>query len=106
MQEIGKLAHSFDERIMLSAEALYTRFGKENGEALLAPYFRHTEWIPYEDSLLITDPEPLILYILSCHGNQNQYLGERFADFKALVKKKTARGFRVTKDSGIFLSYN
>lgn len=49
------------------------------------------------------DPEPLISYILSCHGNQNQYILERYKEFSAFVKKQTDPSFHVTKDAGCFL---
>ena len=74
MKEISRLVSDFDSRIVLSADCLYERFGRENGAEILAPYFNDVKWLSYEDSLLVPDAEPLILYILSCHGNQNQYL--------------------------------
>lgn len=106
MQEVSELVQSFDERITLSAEHLYERFGKENGAHILAPYFSQVNWTAYEDELIVTDAEPLISYILSCHGNQNQYLPDRYKDFRALVKKKTEHGFHITKNAGIFLCEN
>lgn len=102
MKEISRLVSDFDSRIVLSAECLYERFGRENGADILSPFFSEVVWIPYEDSLLVTDAEPLILYILSCHGNQNQYLLDHFAEFRTFVKKKTADGFSITKDAGLF----
>ena len=103
MQEIGQLAAEFDDRIVLSADKLYDKFGKENGAQILKPYFSSVEWIPYEDSLNVTEADPLISYILSCHGNQNQYIVDRYNDFRNFVRKRTAGGFHVTKDAGIFL---
>ena len=103
MKEVSKLVHDFDERIVLSADKLYERFGRENGQVILSPFFACTEWMAYEDSLLVPDPEPLISYVLSCHGNQNQYILEHYKEFRTYVKKKTSRGFHITKDAGIFL---
>lgn len=103
MQEIGRLAAEFDDRIVLSADKLYDKFGKENGARILKSYFPSVEWIPYEDSLNVTEAEPLISYILSCHGNQNQYIVDRYNDFRTFVRKRTAKGFHITKDAGIFL---
>lgn len=40
MKEVNTLMTGFDERIALSQETLYDRFGKENGAQLLAPCFR------------------------------------------------------------------
>lgn len=103
MQEITGLVKEFDDRITLSAEALYERFGKENGKEILQEYFPDVSWLQYEDSLLVTKSEPLIAYILSCHGNQNRYIVDKYHEFSALVKKKTDRGFNITKDAGAFL---
>ena len=73
MEEISNLVQEFDSRIILSGEKLYEKFGKENGKTLLSPYFSNISWKLYEDYLEVDTPEPLIDYILSCHGNQNQY---------------------------------
>lgn len=104
MQEVSRLVQDFDERIVLSGEKLYERFGRENGREILSPFFSQVSWASYEDSLLVPEPEPLISYILSCHGNQNQYLLDRYTEFRNFVKKRTAGGFRISKDAGIFLA--
>lgn len=103
MEEVRKMVQGFDDRIVLSANKLYEKFGKENGEAILQPYFDEIKWTSYEDSLLVPEPEPLISYVLSCHGNQNQYILDRYKEFSSYVKKKTSHGFSITKDAGIFL---
>ena len=103
MQEVSQLVQDFDNRIVLSADRLYERFGRENGTEILKPYFSHISWKSYNDSLLVPDAEPLISYILSCHGNQNQYLLDRYKDFRGFVARKTKDGFFITKDAGIFL---
>lgn len=103
MKEVSQLVQEFDEKIVLSADKLYEKFGKENGEELLEKSFAKVEWQQYQDCLVVTEPEPLISYVLSCHGNQGQYIGEKYNDFRAFVKKKTAEGFRITKDAGVFI---
>lgn len=103
MAEVSRLVHEFDERIMLSADKLYEKFGLENGAGILKEYFAETDWRLYEDSLLIPEPEPLISYILSCHGNQYQYISEHYTEFRSFVKKKTAGGFHITKEAGLFI---
>lgn len=103
MKEVSELVQGFDEHIVLAGENLYERFGKENGEELLKPFFGKIQWRTYEDYLLVPDPEPLISYILSCHGNQGQYIPERYREFFSYVKKKTDKGFRITKDAGVFI---
>lgn len=103
MKEISQLVTDFDSRIVLSADKLYERFGKENGELILNNYFSSVKWNSYTDSLLVSEPEPLISYILSCHGNQNQYILDRYKEFRNFVKNRSAQGFHITKDAGIFL---
>lgn len=105
MQEISKIAQSFDSRISLSDDPLPERFGLENGKSILSKYFSYVELKKYDDSLLITEAQPLIDYILSCHGNQNEYLSNRLKEFKIYVEDliKESNGIKITKDSGLFI---
>ena len=105
MKEVSELVQDFDEHIVLSADKLFERFGRENGRDILKPCFKDGEWRAYEDSLIVPDPEPLISYILSCHGNQGQYIPERYREFFAYVKKRTDGGLWITKDAGVFIGY-
>ena len=98
------LVQEFDSRIQLSGDALYARFGLENGAELLAPYFSEISTQLYDDALYVTDAAPLIEYILSCHGNQNQLLLDRYHEFRTFVERKVANGFHITKDAGLFLA--
>ena len=102
MKEISMLVKDFDSRIVLSADRLYEKFGKQNGGSILCEYFDDVLWSEYEDSLEVTKPEALISYVLSCHGNQNRFIVDRYSDFVAFVKKKTQDGFTVTKEAGVF----
>lgn len=105
MQEINQLVQGFDKRIVLSSDKLYERFGKENGTDILSPYFHgNCSWVSYEDELIVSDSDPLISYILSCHGNQNQYILEQYKEFCEYVRKKMKDGFHITKDAGIFIN--
>ncbi len=107
MREINDLVQGFDDRIALSAQRLYERFGKENGQEILAKHFSNVCWKQYEDGLLVTDIEPLISYILSCHGNQNQFILDRYKEFRSYVKKQMGEdGFSITKDAGLFICKN
>lgn len=103
MQEISALVQRFDSRIVLSADKLYEHFGLENGESMLRRHFSDVRLLRYEDSIELNRAEPLIEYILSCHGNQNQYLLDRYKDFRAFVEKQTTKNFHITKDAGVFL---
>ena len=95
MQEVSRLVTQFDDRITLSGENLYEHFGKENGAQALAPYFAEVDWQQYE---------PLIEYVLSCHGNQNQYILEKYNKFRKYVEGQIRNGYTITKDAGIFIS--
>lgn len=103
MKEISLLVTGFDDRIVLSADKLYEHFGKENGSQLLSPCFSRITWRPYEDFLLVPEAGPLISYILSCHGNQNQFILDHYKEFRTYIQKQVKTGFRITKDAGIFL---
>lgn len=104
MQEVSRLVTQFDDRITLSGENLYEHFGKENGAQALAPYFAEVDWHQYEDALIVTQAEPLIEYVLSCHGNQNQYILEKYNKFRKYVEGQIRNGYTITKDAGIFIS--
>lgn len=104
MQEVSRLVQDFDSRIVLSAEKLYEKFGKENGKEILAPFFSEIQWKAYEDSLIVLEPEPLISYVLSCHGNQGQYIIDKYKEFQSYVRKKTRDGFYITKEAGMFVA--
>lgn len=103
MKEITHLVQGFDNRIVLAAENLYDRFGLENGESILKTTFSNAALRRYEDAIEIKTAEPLLDYILSCHGNQNQILLDRYKEFKNYVTEKTRYGFHITKDAGIFI---
>lgn len=104
MIEISELAAEFDPKIKLAAENLWEIFGKENGQSLLEKQFTDIEWRQYRDFLYVTRPEDLIDYILSCHGNQNSYLVDKYKEFRQFVRQKVGKGFYVTKDAGIFVA--
>ncbi len=103
MQEITALVQAFDPGIVLSAERLYENFGLENGAVLLQPYFSSVSCRRYEDAIYLEQPEPLIAYILSCHGNQNSILLNHYKEFRDFVARKVQKGFRITKDAGCFV---
>ncbi|MCQ2495602.1 MAG: MerR family transcriptional regulator [Lachnospiraceae bacterium] len=104
MTEISELAAEFDPKIRLAAEELWEAFGKENGGALLKKHFDSVDWRQYKDGLYVTRAEDLIDYILSCHGNQNSYLVDKYKEFRQFVRQKVGKGFYVTKDAGFFIA--
>lgn len=103
MQEITQLVQEFNSDIVLSADHLYEKFGLENGAELLKKEFPEVSSVHYDDAIQIDTAEPLISYILSCHGNQNHILLNHYKEFKEFVDKKVEHGFSITKDAGLFI---
>lgn len=106
MKEINQLVTSFDDRISLSKENLYNIFGRENGKEILENHFNCVNWKKYDDYLLVNDAEPIISYVMSCHGNQTQYILDRYKEFEIYVSKSILNGLKITKDAGIFICNN
>lgn len=105
MKEITELVKSFDSSVELSQNRLFEIFGIENGEKILKKYFKSVQFIPYEDSLIVDKAQPLVDYIMSCHGNQNEKLGPKIFKFKEYVesiilKKKS---IKISKQAGLFI---
>lgn len=105
MKEITEIVQNFDSRINLSNHSLYDIFGLENGESILCNYFSNVEKYNYQDSLEITESKPLIDYIMSCHGNQNEILGPRLNEFKEYIEELLENNGKivVTKEAGLFV---
>ena len=105
MKEITDIVQNFDSRINLSNHSLYDVFGLENGECILKQYFTSVQRMDYQDSLEITESKPLIDYIMSCHGNQNEILGPRLSEFKEYIEELLQNDGKivVTKQAGLFV---
>ncbi len=105
MKEITELVKSFDSRVELSQNRLFDIFGIENGKAILKKYFKSVQFIPYEDSLMVDKAQPLVDYIMSCHGNQNEILGPKISKFKeyveSIISKK--KSIKISKQAGLFI---
>lgn len=105
MKEITDIVQSFDSRVNLSNHSLYDVFGLENGESILKRYFTSVQRMDYKDSLEITESKPLIDYIMSCHGNQNEMLGPKLNEFKEYIEELLMDNGKiiVTKQAGLFI---
>lgn len=104
MREITELVKEFDSRIVLSRNCLYDQFGIENGKDILSSYFENVDLVMYDDYLEVDDSEPLIDYIMSCHGNQNEILKNQLHQFKLFLDQKIMEKghIRITKQAGLF----
>lgn len=108
MKEIGELAKAFDSRITLSDINLVDVFGLENGKEILKKYFKKVEVHIHEDSLIVNEVQPLMDYILSCHGNQSEIIKDRHVEFKKFITRKleASGSITITKEAGILKCYN
>lgn len=104
MKEINDIVKEFDDRIVLSSNNLYSKFGLENGEKILRMYFDSVQLKNYEDSLVIDEAQPLIDYIMSCHGNQNEIIGPQMNRFKEYINQILKKNkIKVSKEAGLFI---
>jgi ubiquinone/menaquinone biosynthesis C-methylase UbiE len=105
IKEIRQLVMEFDSRIALSEVNLYDVFGLENGEEILGKHFKSVRKEIYDDHLEVTDAGALMEYILSCHGNQQEFLSDRYEEFRDYLEKKMGKkGYiPITKQAGVFI---
>ena len=104
MEEITTLVQEFHPSITLADIELYEIFGLQNGAEELMQYFKNVETKYYEDGLFVANPQLLMEYILSCHGNQNDYLLPKYQEFKDMLTRKLSRKpFKITKEAGLFV---
>lgn len=104
MEEITSLVQEFHPAITLADKELYEIFGLQNGSEELERYFSEVDTKYYEDGLLVSNPQLLLEYILSCHGNQNEYLLPKYQEFKDMLTRKLAKKpFKITKEAGLFI---
>ena len=101
MKEITALVQAFDSKITLSQTNLYEVFGLENGKEILNPYFSSVEVSYYPDELIVDEAQPLVDYIMSCHGNQSEIIGPRLIEFKEFIQKQLP--LHITKEAGVFI---
>jgi ubiquinone/menaquinone biosynthesis C-methylase UbiE len=80
-------------------------FTLSNGEIELAPFFSSIERRQYQDSLAVTEVEPLINYMLSSHHDPTP---EQLANARAKIAQVIAEKgvFHITKETGIFIAAN
>src|SRR5699024_6536941 len=95
-------SQSFNSNIVLSSTNLYERFGLDNGKQILSKFFSDVTCKKYHDAIEISEATPIISYILSCHGNQNEILLNHCQDSNQYAEQTVEDGFYITKDAGFF----
>jgi len=82
-------------------------FTLENGGAQIAAYFIHVGLERYEDSLRVTEVQPLLDYLLS--GSARRILvGETLQRLRAVLEDELAAhgAIHISKDTGLFVAKN
>jgi SAM-dependent methyltransferase len=103
--EIRDLLVKFDPALA-SWGRVADSFTLENGMAQFSPWFTDVRMYRFDDALEVTEPIPLVDYILS--GWAGQILDERRTAFSQFVDRSMAAqgdAFHITKDSGLFTSF-
>lgn len=105
MQELADLTRPFrpkGQRPIFDSRSL--DFLLENGREQLQPFFVEIELRRYEDTLLVTQADPLIRYIYS--EKTNETLQGRDVTLRGLIEAQIRErgGFSIFKDSGIFIA--
>ncbi len=102
LDEIHELTARFDPDVDTGVAA--DQFGLENGPTQLQPYFKDVTIHIYDDSLLITEAEPLVDAVLSSdRSNKIRANPGGFVDF---VRDEIARNgpIHVTKEIGMLVA--
>lgn len=109
MKTLVALVEGFDPAIDFAMDSVISAFGLESGELLLREFFGTVDVRRYEDSLHITEPQPLIDYILSSTGIGNVgdiVTGDNIARFDAYITALFAEtgSIDIKKDAGILIA--
>jgi ubiquinone/menaquinone biosynthesis C-methylase UbiE len=109
LKEIAELLHEFDALIACPLSESARRFGLENGPEQLGECFDDVTIRRYQDSLLVTEPKPLVDYILSLQGVGNvteRLSGPRERQLAEHLAERIARHgpIIVTKDPGMLVA--
>jgi ubiquinone/menaquinone biosynthesis C-methylase UbiE len=99
MIELAKLVQQFDPSYMNVRGA--ESFGLENGAEQLSELFSEVECLPFDSSLLVTEVEPIVAYVLS--SDLPLLKNNKREAFITEVKRVIEVGpFHVTKNPGLF----
>jgi ubiquinone/menaquinone biosynthesis C-methylase UbiE len=112
MLEMKELVDAFnpDSSYNEALGSIEKRFSIENGQDQLLEFFEQVQLKLYEDSLLVTEADAIVNYVLSLNGlvSERLVLDPAMADrFKEYVERRMALSngkLHIQKSSGIFVS--
>ncbi len=91
---------------LVRGESVQLPFRLENGHAVLEPYFNTIEQHLYEDSLWVTEVEPLLAYAFSMIKPEMAVPETAVAQLREAwaAKIEAEGGIHISKDSGVFVA--
>ena len=104
MVETRNIVKEFDNSIKLTNDKYFDKFDVTKAKEILNKHYKSVEYVPYLDYLEVNKVDALVDYVLSCNGNQNQYLQKRLSQFRIFLDYK--KTITITKDAGIFICKN
>lgn len=81
-------------------------FTLENGIDIIAPIFPNVTLRHYEDSLVVTDAEPIVAYVLSGRMFRTAQIDESPDGFRAFVQQEMSKtgAIQISKATGMFVA--
>jgi len=106
MRELRNLVRSFAPDLPFVRAHTAVGFGLENGADHLAGHFEGIERSHYEDSLAVTETEPLLAYVLSVMGAREVLTPGAIAEIRRIIDERIsfAGAFHITKCQGMFVA--
>lgn len=103
LREIDRIVERFIE---LPKSRTSDSFTLENGFEMINNEFRTTELIRHLDSLIVTEAEPLISYVLSNSKTRIKFDDQSIEAFKSYVKAliREEGAIKIRKEAGMFVS--
>lgn len=107
--ELRELLKEFKSNIVIAQSDFSEDFGLENGASQISNCFDCIDLLMYEDSLIVSEIEPIINYLYSTTGNSKEVLvGENLKNFKKFAQNKmqATGSIFITKETGLFKAYS
>ncbi|MEM7114273.1 MAG: class I SAM-dependent methyltransferase [Chloroflexota bacterium] len=112
MRELGEINKTLFSEIYARILQLYgggrprLSFALENGRSLLEPWFATVEKRLFDDSLVVTEAEPLINYLLSSQPAQEIATEEMIAEARRQLEAQIVKNgaIHIQKETGIFIA--
>lgn len=106
MGEVRDLVRPFAPDLPFVQCQTWKSFGLENGADYLGRYFERVRVDLYEDSLAVTETEPLLAYILSVRGASEMLSDAAVGQLRRLIDERIAADgvFRITKTHGMLMA--